>query len=72
MDAGDAGCSRSIAAPTCQCASPGGQVFLATAWAAVDLRLVLIGKVDLADQACRSHKIQPPVPPPLHRLPTIG
>ena len=72
MGAGHSGCSRSTAAPTCQCASPGGQLFLATAKAAGDLSLVQIGKIDTADQACPSRKIQPPVPPPLHRLPTIG
>lgn len=72
MSAGRAGCSPSTATSTCQCSSLGGQLFLATAMAAGDLRLVQIGNIDTADQACPSREIQPPVPPPLHRLPTIG
>jgi hypothetical protein len=72
LGAGDAGCFPSTAAATCKCAHVGGQVFVALLWTAADLHLVQVGQVDPADQIGLSRKVQPPVPPPLHRLLTTA
>lgn len=72
VETGDLACSRSAGAPQCHCSSTGGQIFLATAWATADLDLIQVGRVDLSSQAGLSRVIQPPVPPPLSRLPING